>query len=108
MGSSPYSGHKLLGTGVIIAEADTGLDDTSCYFANYSKPPIAKTLISNPKPDLSNSKVAQYVYVPSGETQDNVRGHGTHVCGVLAGSNCPNAHDSTCTLYGGMEGVGEL
>ena len=97
-GFSPYTDHLLRGRNVVVAVADTGLDDTSCYFSDpYRK--VNKTSTKWAKPDIRLRKVLQYTYGSGGDKFDVVGGHGTHVCGTVAG----NSYDSTtgASLYSG-------
>jgi subtilisin family serine protease len=80
----PYSAAGLLGDGQIVTIADTGVDYFSCYFYD-SQGQIEPSDVSNPKYDLSYRKIIQYNYNSCGNMIDVPGGHGTHVCGIIAG-----------------------
>lgn len=48
---------------------------------------MEKTLYKSPKHDWSQRKVVQFTYLPEADKTDVPNGHGTHVCGTVAGSN---------------------
>jgi hypothetical protein len=80
----PYSAAGLLGDGQIVTIADTGVDSFSCYFYD-PQGQIAPSDVSNPKYDLRYRKIIQYNYNSCGKKIDAPGGHGTHVCGIIAG-----------------------
>jgi subtilisin family serine protease len=91
IGFSPYSDAGLNGQGQTVGVADTGLDMTSCYFFD----PTGFVSFSEntaPKFDQSRRKVVQYLHFSDSDTSDVVGGHGTHVCGTVAGSNPTSAN----------------
>ena len=86
---NPYVEAGLLGADVIVGIGDTGLDQKSCYFADKSGP--VKTCKSgDPVTDKSKRKVVQYTVF--GDDEDVKNGHGTHVCGTVAGNNEKNLY----------------
>ena len=97
-GYSPYTDAQLLGDNVIVAVADTGVDDLSCYFIS-STTRVKKSLVGAPVLDITQRKIVQYTYLSSTDTVDTVGGHGTHVCGIVAGNNY--AVDSSISIYNG-------
>lgn len=84
--ASPYSAAGLLGDGQIIGIADTGVDESSCYFSDSQNGFISRSSISNPTFDLKYRKIIQYVVADGGDTSDEYSGHGTHTCGTALGS----------------------
>lgn len=72
--------HNLHGQNVVVGVGDTGLDVMSTYFydENHSVRYKKGTL------DKNHRKVALY-YPLVNKQDDTSEGHGTHVCGILAG-----------------------
>ena len=73
----------LNGTGEIVGVVDSGLDVMHCMFYDSEHPtPINIT-------NMDHRKVVRYEAI--GDSVDPERGHGTHVCGILAGkAACEN------------------
>lgn len=69
----------------MVAQADSGLDDLSCFFINYDGTPTPRSNASDPKTYPERRKVIQYVAYADSRDEDG--GHGTHVAGTIAG-NC--------------------
>lgn len=67
-----------LGENQIVGVADTGVDMQSCYFIDPSTP------VPYNKVSTSHRKIVTYI---AGQdlVDDSTNGHGTHVCGSLAG-----------------------
>lgn len=65
--------------------ADTGLEEMSCYFKDISGM-VSRSNKNSPVVDMSRRKVVQYIYSSQTDTGDSPSGHGTHVCGIVAGS----------------------
>ena len=80
--------------------ADTGLDESSCYFYDEETGLIRRTLLSAAKKDWSKRKVVQFTYLAEADVTDVKNGHGTHVCGTVAGSNLGSASEGS--LYNGV------
>ncbi|CAM9260527.1 unnamed protein product [Discosporangium mesarthrocarpum] len=81
-GSRPMLAAGLDGSGEVIGVADSGLDDSSCFFRDPTKDVIARSTITSPVTDPTYRKVIQHVVF--GDEFDQ-SGHGTHVVGTLAG-----------------------
>jgi len=74
----PWFDVGLTGKGQVVAVSDSGLDVYNCYFWDRSGP-----VPMNGSVDSSKRKVVQYDTIA--DTTDDYRGHGTHVCGTVAG-----------------------
>jgi subtilisin family serine protease len=81
----PYSDAGLDGTGQVVGIGDSGLDEKSCYFRNGDGLEVPRSAYDDPTFDLSRRKVIQYIDYADSVDRDS--GHGTHVCGTLAGMN---------------------
>ena len=90
--TTPLFEHGLHGEGQIIAVLDTGVDYTSCYFAepDGSLPPINTV-------DLSRRKIVAYDFLyddPNSPNAYDNQGHGTHAAASAVGdSGTPIVHD---------------
>jgi subtilisin family serine protease len=70
-----------------------GVDEYSCFFRNDDGSIVARSTFYSPTFDLTKRKVIQYInYADSSDTEG---GHGTHVCGTIAG----NITDTASSLY---------
>ena len=58
---------------------------SSCYFKDASGN-VVPAHYKTPITDSTRRKVIQYSYHQNTDTSDVVRGHGTHVCGTVAGN----------------------
>ncbi|HEX8171922.1 MAG TPA: S8 family serine peptidase [Thermoanaerobaculia bacterium] len=113
-GGTPLHDRGLHGEGQIIAILDTGVDYTSCYFAepDASLPPFNTGTPGGgfawTNVDLSRRKVIAYDFlyscdqfpgakgcdVPGAPGADDNQGHGTHAAGASVGdSGAPIQHD---------------
>eukprot|EP00602_Paraphysomonas_sp_CaronLab_P011971 CAMPEP_0185043680 /NCGR_PEP_ID=MMETSP1103-20130426/43035_1 /TAXON_ID=36769 /ORGANISM="Paraphysomonas bandaiensis, Strain Caron Lab Isolate" /LENGTH=1172 /DNA_ID=CAMNT_0027583879 /DNA_START=825 /DNA_END=4343 /DNA_ORIENTATION=+ len=79
----PYTEAGLTGKGVIIGQADTGVDELSCYFIDEAKGLLQRSSINRPLVDYTHRKIVQYVNYSS--AGDGANGHGTHTAGILVG-----------------------
>ena len=74
-GLTPIWDHGLHGEGELVSVMDTGIDYNSCFFRDTGNAP----------PGPSHRKVVSYTNW-GGNTRDGCgTGHGTHVCGTVAG-----------------------
>lgn len=88
--SSPYTSANLRGYGQVVSVADTGVDVQSCFFYDPTGN-IAANSIFSPVTNRNLRKIIQYSYLPGcGDNGDIQGGHGTHVCGTIAGNNLNN------------------
>eukprot|EP01041_Mallomonas_annulata_P006552 gene6552-13254_t len=78
----------LNGQNVIIGVSDTGIDESHCFFRNYDNSFIKKSSSKNPLFDLSKRKIIQYIN--DSDSVDVASGHGSHVCGTIAGFSVDN------------------
>lgn len=92
--STPYSAAGLDGRGQLIGVGDSGIDEGSCYFRSEDGLPVARSSYQSPTFNLTKRKVVQYI--DYADDKDRPSGHGTHVCGTLAGSSVEGADQ-----YGG-------
>ena len=76
--------HNLTGAGQVIAHSDTGVDWTSCYFADPATPVLFNQLMPTHRKLLLYSTMGREV-TPLTPDGDELEGHGTHTAGSLAG-----------------------
>ena len=94
--TEPWSALGLDGSGQIVGVSDTGIDENSCFFIDKVYGKAMKSSIENPKVDHKNRKIVEYITY-SGNDNDIVSGHGSHVCGSIAGFCEENDHDRSIT-----------
>lgn len=106
---TPYSDIGLDGSNYVVGMIDTGLDDLSCFFIDWSgteTPRTAKYDYDNPITELNRRKVVQYVAWADGEPASG-KDHGTWCGGAVVG-NCINgvaseynglAYNSQITMF---------
>ena len=82
--TEPWSAVDLDGNGQIVGVSDTGIDENSCFFIDKVYGKSIKSSIDNPKIDHHNRKIVEYITY-SGNDNDIRSGHGSHVCGSIAG-----------------------
>jgi subtilisin family serine protease len=81
---TPFETKGIDGWGQVVAVSDSGLDIDNCYFFDPDKPGAVGTSTGPGETiDPSHRKVVQYV--PHVDSRDYRFGHGTHVCGTIAG-----------------------
>mmetsp|Transcript_35916 Transcript_35916/g.80880 ORF Transcript_35916/g.80880 Transcript_35916/m.80880 type:complete len:1352 (-) Transcript_35916:140-4195(-) len=80
---------SLSGKGQLVAVTDTGIDYAHCFFydpdhgvdvCDESETTICQSQSSN------NRKIVSYTVMPGAADGDFIDGHGTHVCGIVAGN----------------------
>ena len=96
----PYSIAGLLGDGQVVAVADTGIDETSCYFIDPNGQ-VPRSPLLQPVTVPSFRKVITYAGVEGSDFIDQVDGHGTHVAGTIAG----DIYNSQLQTTGQFNGV---
>jgi hypothetical protein len=97
LSATPIWDMGINGTGQIIGMADSGLDTASCFFSDSSgSSAVARSSVSSPKVDYSQSKVVQYVSYADSQDTSTVS-HGTHVVGSAVGNIGSRWEDFTTT-----------
>jgi subtilisin family serine protease len=88
-GVEPFTSMGLTGDGEVVGVADSGLNDLSCFFYDdskkYTSPHVTRSTIVSFVIEANRRKVIQYVANADGF--DDRLGHGTHVCGSIAGNS---------------------
>ncbi|OHS94380.1 hypothetical protein TRFO_39445 [Tritrichomonas foetus] len=84
----PLHKHGITGEGQIVTVIDSGLDYRSCFFNDANHPqPVNIT-------NLEHRKIVRYdAYA---DTTDFDYGHGTHVCGIIAGKALCCSDNNQC------------
>jgi hypothetical protein len=99
-GFTPYTEAGVTGQGNVVGVADTGLDESSCYFYDDDLGFAPRTFVSKAQKDWARRKVVQFTYLPEADIIDVKDGHGTHVCGTVAGANTGSANEGS--MYDGV------
>lgn len=95
MSEEPFKAAGLRGRGQVVAVADTGLDDRSCFFFDNSQKYATASTDRTGVVESGRRKVVQYVGYA--DSTDDLGGHGTHVAGTVAGASVD--------AYAAMDGV---
>lgn len=106
--SAPVWAHDILGTGQVVAVADSGLTDNDCFFS----PAPAHQNIAAPGAltiDNTRRKVIAYNWFPGGADGDSgdpaIGYHGSHVAGSVAGDNSATLSTSTSAGHNAGDGM---
>lgn len=106
--SAPVWAHDILGTGQIVAVADSGLTDNDCFF---SPAPIHQNVAAPGaiSVDLTKRKLIAYNWFPGaadGDSGDPAIGyHGSHVAGSVQGDNSANLSTATAASHDSGDGM---
>jgi subtilisin family serine protease len=79
----PLGSLGLTGANQVVGEADSGIDDLSCFFINDDGTQTPRSTADNPTVYPDRRKVIQYVAYA--DSRDDPDGHGSHVAGSIAG-----------------------
>ena len=84
----------------VVGVADTGIDMYNLYFYDYSQTVLNyQTTISTTVLNTNHRKVIQYITY--GDNKEDGEGHGSHVCGSIAGKMVnPSSHSSEAVYNG--------
>lgn len=106
---TPYSDVGLDGEGYVLGLIDTGLDDMSCFFVDYSGTKTPRTTrggYKTPVTEMWRRKVVQYVAWADELAMVN-RDHGTWCAGAALG-DILNAKNSSHAQYNGVAPAAKL
>jgi subtilisin family serine protease len=92
--SRPIWDMGITGHGEIVGVADTGLDYDSCFFSDPEES------ITVNEVNTKHRKVVGYFTNSETDDRDEVSGHGTHVCGTIAGN--AGGADSVISDHNGL------
>lgn len=81
-GSERFVSAGLDGSGVVVGQSDTGIDQNCCFFVDKEHGHCEASSIERPAVDLRQRKVVQYIDY-SGSRGDYAGGHGSHVSRFL-------------------------
>eukprot|EP00897_Mesotaenium_endlicherianum_P010266 jgi/Mesen1/9268/ME000060S08707 len=105
-GSAPFSSVPLVfaaglrGRNQTISVADTGLDVQHCFFRDDTQP-VPSSVVNR-----AHRKVIKYVAL--GDAADVAGGHGTHVCGTVAGAAASGSTGSASASFQGIASAAKL
>ncbi len=94
------AGHSYTGKGVTVGLYDTGLDPNHASFRNADGSTRVKGIYVRRETTSSNQDITDPAEIAKFTTENNQESHGTHVLGIIAGSN-----DATGTYAGGAKGA---
>lgn len=76
----PLHDRGILGAGVVVGIADTGIDHKLCYFHDPARP------VPFNRVDQTHRKIVSYKYRYGLGNRQDEEGHGTHTSGSIAGN----------------------
>ncbi|KNC49953.1 uncharacterized protein AMSG_11956 [Thecamonas trahens ATCC 50062] len=104
----PLSTAGIDGSSQIVGVADTGVDTSSCYFADVSGEPVPYNPAANATGASGSSRHRKIVgyFTQNGDGGDSLAGHGTHVaatiCGAAAGPESMAAAVAESAKFNGI------
>jgi len=84
---NPFTAWGLKGDKEVASMADTGLDDSHCFFREDDGERMQRSPLEAPITDSKRRKVVQYTHYERRniDSVDEPGGHGTHVAGTICG-----------------------
>ena len=75
----------------MVGISDTGLDHSSCFFTDPTMPVPMCVMGDTSEPlgciNAAHRKIVSYRSFPWSDNVDTIDGHGTHICGIVAGES---------------------
>ena len=75
----------------MVGISDTGLDHSSCFFTDHTMPVPMCVMGDTSEPlgciNAAHRKIVSYRSFPWSDNVDTIDGHGTHICGIVAGES---------------------
>uniref|UniRef100_A0A7S4SZ44 subtilisin n=1 Tax=Ditylum brightwellii TaxID=49249 RepID=A0A7S4SZ44_9STRA len=91
---TPLYDAGITGAGQVVAVSDTGLDYENCYFMDANAP--------DPSAARNDAHRKVVSYNPFVDDADAKNGHGTHVCGIVAGHRSEGGMEQTDGVANGI------